>query len=78
MRRQASVLLTQQKDPQTVPYLFDVLQDPSQEVQQGAVELLSVVGDPTSIKTAFGHFDTTSGNAAISSSIPWKRSNVPV
>ena len=52
MRRQASVLLTQQKDPQTVPYLFDVLQDPSQEVQHGAVELLSVVGDPTSIKTA--------------------------
>jgi len=32
VRRQASVLLTQQKDPQTVPYLFDVLQDPSQEV----------------------------------------------
>ncbi len=52
VRRQASVLLTQQKDPQMVPYLFDVLQDPSQEVQHGAVELLSAVGDPTSIKIA--------------------------
>ena len=52
VRRQASVLLTQQKDPQMVPYLFEVLQDPSPEVQQGAVELLSVVGDTSSIKAA--------------------------
>jgi serine/threonine-protein kinase len=52
VRRQASTLLNQRKDPETVPYLLDVLQDPSQEIQQGAVELLSVVGDTTSIKTA--------------------------
>src|SRR5262249_39246669 len=35
VRRQASLLLAQRKDPQTVPYLFDVLQDPASEVQQG-------------------------------------------
>jgi hypothetical protein len=44
--------LTQWKVPQTVSYLFDVLQDPSPEVQQDAVELLSVVGDTSIIKAA--------------------------
>ncbi len=52
VRRQASAILTQWKVPQTVSYLFDVLQDPSPEVQQEAVELLSVVGDTSSIKAA--------------------------
>ena len=52
IRRQASTILTQWKAPQTVSYLFDVLQDPSPEVQQDAVELLSVVGDTSSIKAA--------------------------
>src|SRR5437667_108037 len=52
IRRQASVILAQWQVPQTVSYLFDVLQDPSPEVQQDAVELLSVVGDASSIKAA--------------------------
>ena len=52
VRRQASAILTQWKVPQTVSYLFDVLQDPSPEVQQEAVELLSVVGDTSSIQAA--------------------------
>ena len=52
VRRQASAVLTQWKVPQTVSYFFDVLQDPSPEVQQEAVELLAVVGDTNSIKAA--------------------------
>ena len=52
VRRQASAILAQWQVPQTVSYLFDVLQDPSPEVQQEAVELLSVVGDTSSIKAA--------------------------
>jgi eukaryotic-like serine/threonine-protein kinase len=52
IRRQASAILTQWKIPQTVSYLFDVLQDPSPEVQQEAMELLSVVGDTSSIEAA--------------------------
>jgi serine/threonine-protein kinase len=52
IRCQASAILTQWRVPQTISYLFDVLQDPSPEVQQEAVELLSVVGDTSSIKAA--------------------------
>ena len=52
IRRQASTILAQWQVPQTVAYLFDVLQDPSPEIQQEAVELLSVVGDTSSIKAA--------------------------
>jgi serine/threonine-protein kinase len=52
IRRQASAILTQWKVPQTVAYLFDILQDASPEVQQDVVELLSVVGDTSSIKAA--------------------------
>ncbi len=52
IRRQASTILAQWQVPQTVSYLFDVLQDPSPEIQQEAVELLSVVGDTSSIKAA--------------------------
>lgn len=52
VRRQASILLTQLKDTQTVPYLFDVLQDASCEIQQGAIELLQVLGDAASVKSA--------------------------
>src|SRR5439155_25699106 len=36
----------------TIPYLFDILQDPSPEVQQGAMELLSVVGDASTVQAA--------------------------
>jgi serine/threonine-protein kinase len=52
VRRQASAILAQWQVPQTVSYLFDVLQDPSPEVQQDVVELLSMVGDTSSIKAA--------------------------
>src|SRR5262245_4037769 len=59
VRRQANLLLIQRKDPQTIPYLFDILQDPSPEVQQGAIELLSVVGDVSTVQAAVtAHADT--------------------
>ncbi|MGE3536098.1 MAG: HEAT repeat domain-containing protein [Candidatus Tectimicrobiota bacterium] len=52
VRRQVSLLLTQLKDTQAVPYLFDVLQDSSAEIRQGAIELLHVLGDSHSVRSA--------------------------
>src|SRR5437868_15284573 len=40
------------RDRLLMPYLLDALQDPSPEVQQGAVELLAVVGDASTVKAA--------------------------
>lgn len=56
VRRQAGILLTQQRDPQAVRYLLDLLQEPTSErgpdTEQGLLELLATIGEPTSMQTA--------------------------